>query len=70
MYLRTKALSKSQIYTTASKPIQKKHLKPMTFNVISSYKNVHNDIVDQLKQEHKSLSLDINDLSDTIYYTK
>ncbi|WP_086775871.1 hypothetical protein [Vibrio coralliirubri] len=63
------ALQKSDLYDRVQAHT-KKHLKPMTFNVISSYKNVHNDIVDQLKQEHKSLSLDINDLSDTIYYTK
>lgn len=63
------ALQTSDLYDRVQ-AYARKYLKPMTFNEISSYKNVHNDIVNQLKQEHKSLSLDINDLSDTIYYTK
>lgn len=63
------ALQKSDLYDRVQTHT-KKYLKSMTFKEISSYKEVHNYVVDKLKQEHKSLSLDINDLNDTIYYTK
>ncbi|AQS37620.1 hypothetical protein Sps_02466 [Shewanella psychrophila] len=48
----------------------RKYLPPITEQNISSYKQVHTGTINELKQQHKSLSFDLSDFGNTTFYNK